>query len=119
MRRKSTSLVALVLAVVAIAVGGTGQASADSYCPDGWVCFWSNTQYEGTKWGYGASWADGSWHWFSNGKWSMKNRFTNRAVYYYNGLSELKCRNPNDEDVNVQGGAQGFYITVPDKRCWQ
>src|SRR6266852_3048657 len=92
------------LATVAIlaALIPTGTALADpSTCPDGNVCFWTQTDYNGMRvesTGFYGQWGE------MNYTGSGKNRFNNRKVLIGNavtgGINVLECLNPGDNDPN-------------------
>jgi hypothetical protein len=74
-------------------------AHADESCPDGYVCIWYQANYQGQqKIMLGANYG-GFWVGNNGSPWlfSLKNKFTNRAVLTaaYEGQSPLStCTNP-------------------------
>lgn len=107
-----------------------GSAVADSYCPTGYACFWTETGYNGDKKTIPASQGGAGWinltGMFDNNIESGKNRFTNRTIFLaagYNGTGGwigwapgADCdgfNNDADRDCNGMGNNQisSFYVS--------
>jgi hypothetical protein len=81
----------IVLALGALV--GAAPASADDSCPDGNSCFWTLQNFQGTKQVAGNQW-EGQWVWVDPGHrnhHSVKNRFTNRAVWTAKPNQQAYC----------------------------
>jgi hypothetical protein len=120
-KHSTKALLTVALAVAALAAGGTGVAAADTNnCPEGTACFWQNSDFEGNKVVLENDLGGTGWHGFTHSKFSMKNKFNDRAVYYAT-ITGTYCTNPgpNDTDRFIAGGADAYKITGKGGRCWQ
>lgn len=83
-RVQLSRLLAIGIVVTGALVTSPSTAAADdSTCPDGNSCFWTLQHYQGTKQVAGNAW-EGQWVWVDAGHrnyHSLKNRFTQRAVW--------------------------------------
>ncbi|HWM03920.1 MAG TPA: hypothetical protein VNP92_16415 [Actinophytocola sp.] len=80
---RSARLCTAGLFAAAAVVAAASPAAADASCPSGNSCFWTLQQFDGSKQTAGNMWA-GQWVWVDAGHrnyHSLKNRFTDRAVW--------------------------------------
>ena len=112
--------VGATIATIAALMLGTGPAAQadDSSCPDGYACFWTGYNYSGAKRTIPASYGGTGWQYFENYKYSMKNRFGGRAVYYALANGEIHCRDAGQEHQQFNN-AYAFFVTGPGGACWQ
>ena len=112
----------VVLATVAAALAGVGASSAladDSSCPANNACFWTGSDFTGVKKVIGAGDA-GRWQGFDHPRFSMKNRFSARAVYYYAAFTgQYYCRYSNEEHHFIPAGADAYFVNDNNRPCWQ
>jgi hypothetical protein len=104
-----------LLLTVALALGaliGAAPASADSTCPDGYSCFWTGQFHGGAKRLVGAEWYGHGWQEFDNRKYSVKNRFTNKAILIYGPQIGYDCGYPGQRADSIPGGITWFAVDI-------
>jgi hypothetical protein len=111
----------LLLAVVLGLLFGASSklAVADTTCPDGYACFWTQTGYAGDKRLVGAEFGGTGWQNFANTHLSVKNHFSNRHVLISTaagGGGTVKCLDPGQVVPNT-GGTASFRVTDADAPC--
>lgn len=105
------------VALTATLILGTGSAAAaDTTCPDGYACFWTGYNFTGAKRTIPASYGGLGQQFFDNYKFSMKNRFGNRAVHYWLLTGEHHCRDASGEHHQFNY-ALAFQVTGPNGHC--
>lgn len=95
MQPKQLARLGAALLTAALILGGligTTPANADSTCPGGNSCFWPLQNFEGNKQVRGNS-PEGVWVLINRGQafHSVKNRYTNRAVWTAKPNQNLHC----------------------------
>lgn len=92
----------------------------DDFCPTGYVCIWTQANYQGQKTPLGAAY--GGW-WVGNNQtpwqFSLKNQFTDRAVLTaaYEGQSPVStCTNPG-LNRPAPPAFRLVYVSLAGQRC--
>jgi hypothetical protein len=116
MKRRAKLFVTTLAAT--ITVGGVAPVLARAdvpTCPDGNSCFWTSLDYTGERAVKGGEFGGTGWHHFDNSnKYSVKNRYSNRAVYIHG--THDQCLNPGQEDP-ATFPVWDFKVTVQGRRC--
>ena len=105
----------IALAEGTVDVSVTARASAS--CADGRVCFWTQTDYDGSK---GTADADEAMtdRLLTIYDESAKNRFGQRKVQIKDaGLDVVQCLNPGDSDPSLHSQAAYFRIGSVGSSC--
>jgi hypothetical protein len=107
-----------VLALGAL-VGATPAHAADTSCPVGTSCFWLQQNYEGLKKVRGNI-SVGTWQFLTVEEGvifnSVKNRFTDRAVWTKRGAQDPTCTPAGGERPTAPGFTQ-FYVGTSGSHC--
>jgi hypothetical protein len=89
-------------------------ALAEESCPDGNVCAWPETGFQGPR---GDSLCTGGTHGLNGQKLSVKNRCANKkAVLHWNGVSIVGCLNPGEQSASTLDFNE-IEIGVEGSRC--
>jgi len=115
-RRIVFSIFATAGLTAALVLGTGSAAQADTSCPSGYACFWTGYDYGGVKRTISADNGGKGWQYFDSYKFSMKNRYGNRAVYYLLSNQAVHCRDAGQEEPQFNG-AYAFLVTGPDGHC--
>jgi hypothetical protein len=107
-------------ALVAVGILGLGAATPaladDASCPGNYVCVWNQANFQGAKRVIGAGEA-GTWLNFDNYKYSIKNQFSNRAVWTYAAYTKTyACFNPGVK-TSSYFTASALYVAGPGSHC--
>jgi len=117
--RRLLSTCGALLVVVAASLGLTPAANAGStLCPSRYVCVFNGASGAGGL-GFGAGGA-GRIIYFPGRKMIVKNRFTDRAVWSWNGSDYRPetCLDPGDtKDGGSFKGSLAIYIGLAGTRC--
>lgn len=114
--------IAVGVAAVGLTAGGGQSASAhvttlDSSCPNGHACPWTQSNYNGHRYPFGASAGGRGWFSTSIYGYSAKNRFGDRKVLLkYSPQHYVVCMHPGDNLSDVNGVFQ-MRITAPGGGC--
>lgn len=119
-RRTNVWRSALMVAVLALGtlVATTPASAADPSCPEGTSCFWWQQHYQGPKKVRGNIY-EGNWVLLTlegiifN---SVKNRFTDRAVWTKRGSQDPTCTPAGGERPTAPGFTQ-FYVGARGSHC--
>ncbi|SRR6266545_5087418 len=112
MKRRISFILVTLLVAVGLATGAGVAQADDSSCPDGNSCFWTGDSYGGAKRLIGAEWYGRGWQPFDNTKGSVKNRFTNKAIWIYGPQIGYDCGYPGQRADHIPGGITWFAVTL-------
>jgi Peptidase inhibitor family I36 len=116
MRRAVFSICATTAMTATLVLVSGSAAEADTSCPSGYACFWTGYDYTGVRRTIGADSGGKGWQPFDYYRFSMKNRFGNRAVFYHLANGEVRCRDAGQEQPQFNY-ADWFLVTGPDGHC--
>ncbi len=118
-KRWIASVSGSLLAAITLSAAAAPAVHADASCASGYACVWSSGDFSGTPRSFGAGDAARGWIEFEHLKLSIKNRFTSRPVYAWNGYYRVAaCLNPGDQrGAGPFIGATHIAIGDPGTRC--
>jgi hypothetical protein len=124
LRRASIILLALSLATVVAIIGGSSQAHARSYCPNGHVCMWEDANAQGDRY---VDTAVGGVDWFYDiDGWNGDNEISsvennsNRAIRVWtndNQSGRSLCYPPHTSNMELGNLDNDFESFIVVRSC--
>ena len=119
MKRRVLAACGSLLAAASLAAAVAPAAHAGDSCPDGFACVFNGGFYDGAMRQFGAADAGRTVN-FDTPKYSIKNHYTNRAVWSWDGTSIYPnlCLNPGTKMAFPYVRSIAIYIGLSGTRCY-